>query len=242
MKTGMRKALAVVILVVHSLTTIAYAAVSVNELTLILENSQRGATITGTVRAAESGLPLQSGTITLADKSTTITDGHFKLEDVPLGSQAVRVTGPYRQPTSVTVMVAPGANQIDIAVKSSFSQEEIDALARITRAEAEGETPLGKTAVASTVLNRVKSERYPSSITGVIYQRISGRYQYSPVADGRIKLPPRSQDYQAAFEALAGLDPTNGATGFYNPAKTSDRWVRSHPVTAVIGGHTFFRY
>ncbi|HHX87085.1 MAG TPA: spore cortex-lytic enzyme, partial [Firmicutes bacterium] len=33
-----------------------------------------------------------------------------------------------------------------------------------------------------------------------------------------------------------------GATGFYNPAKTTNQWVRSQPVTTVIGNHIFFKY
>lgn len=242
MKTGMLKAFAVLILIIHSLTTMAYAAVSVNKLSIILSNDLWENSITGTITAAESGLPLQSGTVTLDNRSAPITEGRFTLSDVPVGTQALKITGPYRQPTTVTVVVEPGTNRLDFSVKSSLNEEEIDALARITRAEAEGETAVGKAAVAATVLNRVESDRYPSTITGVIYQRVNGRYQYSPVADGRIKLAPRAQDYQAAFQALAGFDPTNGATGFFNPAKTTDRWVRSHPVTAVIGGHTFFRY
>lgn len=115
-------------------------------------------------------------------------------------------------------------------------------LAKITRAEAEGETEQGRVAVAATILNRVLSNRYPNTVQEVVYQKESGRYQYSPVYDGRINVTPRKQDYNAAYLALAGNDPTYGATGFYNPAKTRDRWVRSHPVTTQIGGHTFFRY
>lgn len=238
----MLKSFAVLILIIHCAATIAYAAVSVDNLSLVLTAKYKANPIFGTVRAAESGLPLHSGSVSLNGQSAPIKDGHFTLAEVPLGRHTLQITGPYRQPTTVTITVEPGLNRFDLQIGSSFSQEEIDALARITRAEAEGEAAAGKAAVAATVLNRVKSERYPATIIGVIYQRINGRYQYSPVADGRINLPPRPEDYQAAFQALAGFDPSNGATGFFNPAKTSDRWVRSHPVTAVIDRHTFFRY
>ncbi|HCF89655.1 MAG TPA: spore cortex-lytic enzyme, partial [Firmicutes bacterium] len=31
------------------------------------------------------------------------------------------------------------------------------------------------------------------------------------------------------------------AIGFYNPAKTTNAWVRSRPTTIVIGNHVFFK-
>ncbi|HEX2953070.1 MAG TPA: cell wall hydrolase, partial [Bacillota bacterium] len=40
---------------------------------------------------------------------------------------------------------------------------------------------------------------------------------------------------------LNGWDPTNGAIGFYNPTKTSNGWVSSHPAVYTIGDHVFFK-
>ncbi len=197
--------------------------------------------LTGSVLCAESGAPLHTGTISANGKATPITNGQFQLELQP-GDYSLTVTGAYRKPKTFAVKVGAQAEPLHIALEPQFSQEEIDLLARITRAEAEGESRLGQIAVAATVLNRTQSPRYPDTIAGVVYQKVSGRYQYSPVADGRINLPPTGAHYEAAFQALAGLDPTSGATGFFNPAKTADRWVRSHPVTTVIGNHRFFRY
>lgn len=194
------------------------------------------------ITASESGQPLAHGTISLADKTAEITNGHFTLSEIPIGKHNFTISGPFRQPHSESITVKSGNNHMNIAVDSIFDEAEIEMLARITRAEAEGESTQGRIAVAATVLNRVLSPRYPESIAGVVYQRVSGRYQYSPVADGRINLAPRTQDYQAAYQALAGSDPSNGATGFFNPNKTNDQWVRSHPVTTVIDEHTFFHY
>lgn len=124
----------------------------------------------------------------------------------------------------------------------SISQSDIELLARLVSAESAGEPLEGQVAVAATILNRLKDPRYPDTIPEIIYQIDSGRYQYSPVLDGRINLPATASAYQAVQLALAGWDPSNGANGFYNPAKTSSQWVRSHPVTAQIGGHVFFCY
>ncbi|NLZ38116.1 MAG: spore cortex-lytic enzyme [Firmicutes bacterium] len=119
---------------------------------------------------------------------------------------------------------------------------DFDLFARLVHAESAGEPFEGQVAVAATVLNRLKSDLYPNTISGIIYQVESGRYQYSPVLDGRINLPAGESAKRAVREALKGWDPSAGATGFYNPAKTSNAWVRSHPVTTTIGSHVFFKY
>lgn len=119
---------------------------------------------------------------------------------------------------------------------------ELELFARLVHAEAAGEPYQGQVAVAATVLNRLRSKRFPNTLSGVIYQVESGRYQYSPVLDGRINLPAGESAKKAVKEALAGADPSGGATGFYNPAKTGNAWVRRQPVTTVIGSHVFFQY
>ncbi len=145
-----------------------------------------------------------------------------------------------------TKLVIPGASAAGGGPVSrggrTISAAEMDLLARLVTAEAGGEPYLGQVAVAATVLNRVDSPRYPNSITAVIYQVIDGHYQYSPVLDGRINLPATETARKAVAEALSGADPSLGATGFYNPRKTTNQWVRSQPVTVVIGNHVFFRY
>lgn len=198
--------------------------------------------ILGSITACESGLPLVKGTITIGNVTAEINNGSFKMENVPVGKQELIINGSFREKVRTTINIEPGQNNLNLSIEPVFSQEEIDMLAKITRAEAEGESKTGKIAVAATILNRVQSKHYPATITAVVYQCVNGKYQYSPVLDGRINLSPRTIDYQAAYQALAGSDPSLGATGFFNAAKTQDQWVRSHPVTVTIGRHTFFRY
>lgn len=126
--------------------------------------------------------------------------------------------------------------------KYNLTQAEIELLARLVRAEAEGESYEGQVAVAASVLNRLHDPRYPNTITQIIYQVDQGKYyQYSPVMDGRINLPPTPTSIKAVQDALNGWDPSHGAIGFYNPAKTTNQWVRSHPITTRIGNHVFYR-
>ncbi len=126
---------------------------------------------------------------------------------------------------------------------ASYSQADLDLLARLVTAEALGEPYDGLVAVAATVLHRVADPRYPNTISGVIYQVVDTYYyQYSPVLDGRINQPASALAIKAVADAVAGRDPSRGALGFYNPAKTTNAWVRSQEVTAVIGNHVFFKH
>lgn len=121
-----------------------------------------------------------------------------------------------------------------------FSAEDLELLARLVQAEAGGEPYLGKVAVAASVLNRVKSERYPDTIPGVIYH-VSHGYQYCPVRNGMINRPAGDEARRAVAEAIKGNDPTGGALSFYNPAKSWNAWIRSRPVHTRIGSHLFVR-
>lgn len=122
-----------------------------------------------------------------------------------------------------------------------LSNADLELFARLVHAESAGEPYLGQVAVAASVLNRVKDSRYPGTVRDVILQVSGGFYQYSPVEDGRINLPASESACRAVQEALNGSDPSCGATGFYNPAKTTNLWVRMQPVTTAIGNHVFFR-
>ena len=124
----------------------------------------------------------------------------------------------------------------------SLRDDEIDLLARLVTAEAVGEPYEGQVAVAATILNRLRSPNYPNTIRDIIYQVVDGRYyQFSPVLDGRINAPAAASAYKAVQDALSGWDPSNGAIGFYNPRKTTNKWVASQPVTVVIANHVVFR-
>ena len=102
-------------------------------------------------------------------------------------------------------------------------------------AEARGEPYSGQVAVASVVLNRVKSSSFPNTVAGVIYERGA----FSVVADGQINLTPNQTAISAARDALNGWDPTYGAIYYFNPNTATNGWIWSRPVTVVIGNHRF---
>lgn len=118
---------------------------------------------------------------------------------------------------------------------SGYGNSDTYLLARCVHAEARGEPYIGQVAVAAVVLNRVKHPDFPNTIAGVIYQP----WAFTSVNDGQINLAPDQTAINAARDALNGWDPTNGCIYYYNPAKTTNKWIWSRPVMLSIGKHNF---
>lgn len=118
---------------------------------------------------------------------------------------------------------------------SGYSTSDVYLLARIIGAEARGESYTGQVAVGAVVLNRVRHSSFPDSIAGVVYQQGA----FSAVRDSNWSVAPDSTAQKAARDAINGWDPTGGAIYYYNPAKTSNKWIRSRPVITTIGRHVF---
>ena len=117
----------------------------------------------------------------------------------------------------------------------SYSSGDSYLLAKCIYAEARGEPYTGQVAVGAVILNRVRSSKFPNSISGVIYQP----YAFTCVADGQINLTPDANAKKAAQDALNGWDPTNGCLYYYNPATATSSWIWSRTVMLSIGKHNF---
>lgn len=108
-------------------------------------------------------------------------------------------------------------------------------LARLIHAEAEAEPYVGKVAVAAVVLNRVESPKYPNTLAGVMYQPLA----FESVANGRVYTNPNRDSIRAAGDAINGWDPSGGCLFFFNPGKTSNRFIWSRRIITRIGKHAF---
>lgn len=117
----------------------------------------------------------------------------------------------------------------------SYSSSDIYLLAKVIEAEARGESYIGQVAVGAVVLNRVESASFPDTISGVVYQ--SGAF--SAVTDSNWSVTPTATSRKAAQDAINGWDPSYGCLYYYNPAKTSNKWIRTRPVVTTIGSHVF---
>ena len=104
-------------------------------------------------------------------------------------------------------------------------------LAAIIQCEAWGEPYEGKIAVGNVVMNRVKSTRFPNTITGVIYQP----GQFTPAASGkladRLERGVNSDCIRAATEVLQGKHIIDAL--FFRVNKGT------RPGT-IIGNHVFY--
>ena len=116
-----------------------------------------------------------------------------------------------------------------------YSSSDVYLLAKVIAAEARGESYIGQVAVGAVVLNRVDSSSFPDTVAGVVYQKGA----FSAVTDSNWSVSPDATSRKAAQDAINGWDPSGGSLYYYNPAKTSNRWIRTRPVVTTIGSHVF---
>ena len=115
------------------------------------------------------------------------------------------------------------------------NSSDYNLLARIISAEARGEPYMGQVAVGAVVLNRVEHPSFPDTLSGVVYQKGA----FSCLYDGQFNEPVSESAYKAATDAINGLDPSGGAIYYYNPQKSTNKWIFSRPVITTIGSHRF---
>lgn len=116
-----------------------------------------------------------------------------------------------------------------------FSTADVNLMARVISAESRGEPYTGQVAIGAVILNRIKHPSFPNTLAGVIYQPGA----FSCIDDGGISAPVVDSAYRAARDAMNGWDPSGGAIYYYNPAKTTNKWIWSRPLITVIGKHRF---
>jgi Cell wall hydrolyses involved in spore germination len=119
----------------------------------------------------------------------------------------------------------------------NITNKDIHLMAQVVYGESRGESFDGKVAVASVILNRLISDKFPDSVSEVIYQPNA----FSCITDKNIK--PDQTSFDAVYKALSGYDPTSNSTFFYNPQISSSDWIYKANKKDVIkiGNHTFFK-
>ena len=116
-----------------------------------------------------------------------------------------------------------------------YTESEIALLARIISAESRGEPYEGQVAVGAVILNRIAHPSFPNTLSGVIYQPGA----FSCLTDGQVNATVTESAKKAAQDAINGWDPSGGAIYYYNPAKSTNKWIFSRPVINTIGSHRF---
>ncbi len=155
------------------------------------------------------------------------------------GSKTKNAVEKFQQKNGLKVDGISGKKTLEalgIQTSSNYSYEnDLKLLARIINAEARGESYVGQVSVGAVVLNRVAHPSFPNTIAGVIFQEGA----FTAIIDGQWDAAMYESSYKAAQDALNGWDPTGGAIYYYNPAKTTSKWIYSREVITTIGKHVF---
>ena len=96
------------------------------------------------------------------------------------------------QPLETVVETAAVSNQT-----ASVSQADLDLMAAIIECEAGGESYEGKVGVGAVIMNRIRSSKFPNTLSEVIYQR----GQFTPAASGKLASVLSRGASQACYDA-----------------------------------------
>lgn len=141
-----------------------------------------------------------------------------------------------------------GEKTIELAQNPKImSDTDYDTLLRIVEAEAGTEDVKGRILVANVIMNRVKNEEFPDSVTEVVWDYSNGVPQFSPTYDGRISEVTVSEETREAVkQVLEGVDYSEGALFFIQKSE-----AEAHNVTWFekdlkklfkYGVHEFYTY
>ncbi len=142
--------------------------------------------------------------------------------------KALGMTGSYQA-------LVDGSAGVQTGGANGYSSSDVYLLARTIYAEGRGEPYTGQVAIGAVVLNRVRDDAFPNTISGVVYQK----HAFTAVTDGQINLTPNDTAMKAAKDAINGWDPTGGALYYYNPAIATSAWIFDRQTVTVIGKHVF---
>jgi spore germination cell wall hydrolase CwlJ-like protein len=119
--------------------------------------------------------------------------------------------------------------------KTITYEKRVKCLAEAVYREARGETYRGQLAVAQTVINRVKSSRFPNDLCKVVFQR--GQFSWTQGWSGDWRADRDS--YQVARVALMGTHSLKDFKALYfHNSTVNPGWNKKK--LARIGNHIFY--
>ena len=128
-----------------------------------------------------------------------------------------------------------------------MSDEDYDTLLRIVEAEAGSEDIKGRVLVANVIMNRMKSDDFPNTVTEVVWDNSDGVPQFSPTYDGRInEVTVSDETKEAVKQALKGTDYSEGALFFIQKSEAESQnvsWFEKDLKRLFkYGVHEFYTY
>lgn len=183
---------------------------------------------------------------------TSVTRIGTSCERVMVGQRVKRVKGNAAE-LSVGSSMANTVDTLDTAAiamaanPKMMSDTDYDNLLRIVEAEAGTEDIKGRVLVANVILNRLKNDEFPDTITDVIWDQRYGVPQFSPTYDGKIyEVTVTDDTREAVKQALEGVDYSEGALFFIQRAaaeKHNVTWFdKDLKKLFKYGVHEFYTY
>lgn len=199
----------------------------------------------GTARVKGDGLELSARPgeqwLTANDRVFYLPHGVLLEEGktmVPVRSLAQALDGQVDWSRETGVILTAGSGRPDCA---PYSEEELYWMSRIISAESRGEPLLGKLAVGTVVLNRVRSDEFPDTVYDVIFDREWG-VQFTPVANGTVYDEPTQESVLAAKLVLDGARAAGDSLYFIAPELTDNHWtMENRTYVTTIGCHWFYQ-
>lgn len=126
------------------------------------------------------------------------------------------------------------------------TKDDVKILEQIVEAEATGEDMKGKILVANVIFNRMVDEEFPDNVKDVVFQKVGGEYQFSPISDKRFWSVKVTDDTREAVQrAINGEDYSEGALYFMArrlARKSSAKWFDNNLKWLLKHGeHEFFK-
>lgn len=141
--------------------------------------------------------------------------------------------------------IAPTPMTVSEISEYCSNKPDCEKLSEVIVWEARGEPVIGQYGVASVVLNRVKSNRFPNSIHEVVHQK----FQFSYINDMYRQAKPSSGDWinarVVAYNLLyGGVEVVTDSTHYLNPSVLPKlpRWAKVYEYQATLGNHDFYKY
>ncbi len=126
-----------------------------------------------------------------------------------------------------------------------ITKEEIEVLQRIVEAECTGHDVESKKNVASVILNRVDDRSFADTITDVVFEKIGGSYQFSPISDKRYWKVKITEGTIEAVDSVLKEGVTTTALYFANRktmSKKSRKWFDANLLYLFTdnSGHSYY--
>ena len=179
-------------------------------ISIILSQNIFAATLTTKNYIVKSGDTLSAIAQKNGESLSTLRHANNKWNNSIFPGQVLKVS----VTTSATVKKTVSSSKTIAPIAKKYTASDLSLLARLIDAEAGGESYNAKVAVGAVVMNRVKSSRFPNTISAVINQKYNGSYQFTCVQNGNIKRPATASDVKAAISALSGTNPVKNALFF----------------------------